>query len=664
MAHGHQSGRRSTLGAGSGLAQTVRTRLNDDPAWQHVARNGTWICPYCLSTVRGADTTRAALGRAIESHLDRRCTGWQGGRGQAKSAQQITARLAHEEISHLATSDPAWQVFDHEGYWYSPCSLQKVHSVRLAQGRFDSFTVQNMVAHLAGCEHYRAGRIHDVAAVQRARDATVRAGQLTANVRQLIEYPLWRYVDDSRHWICPFCVAVVAQVPLASAVDWELAPDRMAWHLAAECPTYVPERPETRGEGELARIPGATVATPVEGGGSDPTRSGGLRIARSGSHAVSGVRTPIRGSVYRTPRPETGPTPGQRPAVTGPAPGTARIATPLPGMRQATPPLPPAEAAPRQQTPAPPTTSRVAKPVPRSSDTPAAGELLNGTIFDAFDTTPRTTTKVTAKTGEGGSFSWMDEVEEKSQQREATVDDDRAKARDVQVGLLGKLPEIPGYRFATRFEACHDVSGDFYDFISLADGRLGIAQGDVSGHGIQAGLIMSMAKKTLSIYAASGGSPAATLAQVNDSLADDLGGRTFVSMAYGILDPGMASITWVRAGHNPIVRYNLHTGEIDEIKPRGMVVGMKKGPIFQNSLQEETIQVRPGDTFLVYTDGINETMNRQNVEYGTELLFEVIQRYAAEGPEVLLDRIMDSIRQFRGGSTASDDATLLAFSVD
>ncbi len=649
MAKGHPSGgRRTTLSSGSGITQIVRARLSDDPDWSHVARNGAWICPYCLSAVRGADTTKAALGRAIEGHLDRRCTGWHGGKGTPKVSAEIIARQAYEDIAHLAATDPAWQVFDHEGYWYSPCSLQKVHSVRLANGRFDSFTVRNMVSHLLSCDQYAAGKVMGAGDVQRARDAQVRAGHLIGNIRQLLEYPLWRYADATNHWICPFCLGAIASVPLVSAVDWELAPDRMAWHLAGECPVYVPDRPQTRDEASVRAQAGGS--EPRQRPSADERRPSGLRIARSGSHPTgSPVRTPR--SSLRTPAPGTSaqpriatPVTGSRIPLTTPLPGASHIATPIPGSLRTPPPVDPA--------------------VPAAS--PASADPLAGTIFDSFDASTANTPHAVADGGDG-HFSWMDVVEAAA---ESTVPEsagntaDRAKARDVQVGLLGKIPELPGYRFAARFEACEDVSGDFYEFISLPDGRLGFAQGDVSGHGMQAGLIMSMAKKTLSIFASSGGSPAETLAKVNDSLVDDLGGRIFISMTYAILDPSLGTIVWARAGHNPALCLNLLTDEVAEIRPKGMVVGMKKGAIFRNALEEFTTQVRTGDVFLVYTDGINETMNRQNEEYGTELLIEVVRKHGAAGPDTLLDRIMDSVRQFRGGSTASDDSTLLALCVD
>ena len=93
---------------------------------------------------------------------------------------------------------------------------------------------------------------------------------------------------------------------------------------------------------------------------------------------------------------------------------------------------------------------------------------------------------------------WMDDLDSDSNEQDASgteLNTDLIRASDVQKSLLGDLPDIPGYTFATRFISASEVSGDFYDFVTLPGGRIGFAQGDVSGHGMQAGLIMSMAKK-------------------------------------------------------------------------------------------------------------------------------------------------------------------------
>lgn len=240
---------------------------------------------------------------------------------------------------------------------------------------------------------------------------------------------------------------------------------------------------------------------------------------------------------------------------------------------------------------------------------------------------------------------------------------DLMRARDLQQKMLGDAPEIPGYLFATRYEPCDHVSGDFFSFIRLLDGRIAFAIGDVSGHGMQAGLVMSMAKKTLEIYGELIGDPVEVLAKVNDALAGDLGGKMFVSMTYAILSPAERTIRWVRAGHNPTLAANATNRDVVEIKPPGMVVGMKGGQVFRDSLQVETTHLQPGDTFLLYTDGVTEMTNAQGEEFDVARLREVMERCAADGPEALLTQVMDRVRHFRGSQPIGDDVTLLALAV-
>lgn len=267
------------------------------------------------------------------------------------------------------------------------------------------------------------------------------------------------------------------------------------------------------------------------------------------------------------------------------------------------------------------------------------------------------------------SFSWMDDADAAAGSVAVPAPQphlertDLMRARDLQQKMLAEAPEIPGYVFATRYEPCDHVSGDFFSFIRLLDGRVGFAIGDVSGHGMQAGLVMSMAKKTLEIYGELIGDPAEVLAKVNDALAGDLGGKMFVSMTYAILSPAERTIRWVRAGHNPTLATNAKTHEVVEIKPPGMVVGMKGGQIFRDSLQVETTHLNPGDTFLLYTDGVTEMTNAQGEEFETARLREVMDRHAADGPEALLTQVMDRIRHFRGSQPIGDDVTLLALAV-
>ncbi|PCJ52031.1 MAG: hypothetical protein COA79_24965 [Planctomycetota bacterium] len=265
--------------------------------------------------------------------------------------------------------------------------------------------------------------------------------------------------------------------------------------------------------------------------------------------------------------------------------------------------------------------------------------------------------------------TWIDELAEDEPASFQTQEIDAAQrelnyAKNVQQNMLKEAPETPGYQFSTRYEGADEVSGDFYEFIKLPDGKIGFAQGDVSGHGVQAGLVMSMAKKVLSMNARRGQSPAQVLSSVNEELIQDLNGKTFVSMSYGILDTYGKKLVWARAGHNPSILYNIHTNEIQSLKPPGMVAGLRDTFLFRNIIKEDEIKLNSGDIFMFYTDGLTETANRQGEPYRQDRLEDVIRAHGKLDLDHLLGRIMDGARSFRGGANPADDITLVALKVD
>jgi len=704
------------------LNEDVRTALEQDPAWQHFTRDERWVCPYCLTAVRSPQTGRAALMRAIDRHLHGRCPHYRGGKGQVRSKEELRARCEYEDIANLAMSDRAWQVFDHEGYWYSPSTLQRVESVRIHNRRFDSYTIQRMVDHLMRCPEYPRGVLHSAAEVQQARDRDMRARKLASNITRLLSHSIWRYCTSEGRWVCPYCLDEVPSVTVPDNSAWPRVAPEMARHLLEDCPSFGPQSQVMHRESEVARAAGQDAPSshnvPVLNS-QEPSAVTLPRVATPINDLPS-THTPSTGQPARDEDSEPTITPPCNPVATplgnrrqSPPP---RVATPLPdpnagreppsrvyqSPRRPSDQQPP----PRVATPLPEPPPRVATPLPEPpphqpsphpTDTPAASsgepspaeddpaertpvftdtgeQALAGSLLDQLDEGDQAAMAggdhgaETAAADEDDPLAWMEE-EDFDPTHFATPDEsgDSAimRARDMQQKLLREAPDLPGYTFATRYEAAEEISGDFYEFIRLPDGRIGFAQGDVSGHGVQAGLIMSMAKKVLAIYARQGSPPKEVLAAVNDALAEDLGGKMFVTITYAILDPSARTITWARAGHNPTIRFNRHSKEISEIKPGGMVVGMKSGPLFAKACQEETTQLRPGDLFLVYTDGVTETMNRQGEEYDVERLQELIQTHGSEHEsEHLLDRILDSLRGFRGGKPVDDDITLLALDVD
>jgi len=263
----------------------------------------------------------------------------------------------------------------------------------------------------------------------------------------------------------------------------------------------------------------------------------------------------------------------------------------------------------------------------------------------------------------GGGASWMD-VAEAGAAAAADRDHDLSRARAVQLALMRDAPAVAGYRFATRYESCTEISGDFNQFITLGNGKVGFAQGDVSGHGVQAGLIMAMANKILELYAAQNLGTKEVVAKVNDALARDLGGRMFITMTYAELDPATRQVRWVRAGHNPTLLHRHASGRTERLLPKGMMVGTPNIGIFRQILVEETTQLEPGDTFLLFTDGLTEAMDAHDEEFGDDRLSDVIARHATAGPQILIDRIFAELETFRQGRPMADDASLIVLGVD
>ncbi len=627
--------------------------MSADPAWRYFTDDGRWICPFCLNTV--AKRTGAPIQDAAGGHLVR-CAAYAGGRGAQRSEAEISHRVRVEQVGQVAASDPAWRVYDHEGVWWCPGCLSRIPSVRLgAGGDLSTFTTRALTDHASTCQALGAGTVHPPAEVQAAAERGTWLISAERVVRSQIAFPSWRYAARSGAWICPCCLVAVPEVVIRKgAVDWDILIAGMTRHLALGCSAVRSlGRFEPRSEDDVRDA--AVRAEP----GAGTT----VRMARplSDGRAAGGMRTPLHSAALRKPpgSPAAGTADVDPFAAADAEDGSGDGIPPLAPIAAVAPALPPVGSARTGASPLPwspdPSPSSSADVEPPRPGTDALPAWLRAAEPPAANPPPA------AAPDDGPGLAWMDSAEE-AMPKPATDSLERTdvlRARDLQEQLLQDVPTLDGWFFATRFEACAEVSGDFYQFMELRGGRIGFAIGDVSGHGVQAGLIMSMAKKTLEIFASLDLGPADTLAKVNGALAKDLGGKHFVSMCYGVLDPAAATITWARAGHPPPLLLRA-SGGLEEVKPRGMVVGMKSGPIFRDVIAEETSTIAPGDLVLLYTDGITEAMNRIHEEFGDERLAEILHATAGLGPERLCTEIMDRVRGFRGGGAPSDDLTLVA----
>jgi serine phosphatase RsbU (regulator of sigma subunit)/predicted ester cyclase len=227
-------------------------------------------------------------------------------------------------------------------------------------------------------------------------------------------------------------------------------------------------------------------------------------------------------------------------------------------------------------------------------------------------------------------------------------------ARRIQQELLPEtIPELEGWRIAAYYGPAREVGGDFYDFLELEDGRLGLVLGDATGHGMPAALVMATTRGMLRAVVQSLESPGEVLARVNEALVADIPPSTFVTCFYGILDPESGRLRYANAGHNLPCRR--HDGQADELRARGMPLGLMTGMTYEE--KESVLEV--GDSTLFYSDGLVEAHDPQREMFGFPRLRKLVAEHAAEEGS-LVDLLMDELRSFTGeGWEQEDDITLM-----
>lgn len=242
-----------------------------------------------------------------------------------------------------------------------------------------------------------------------------------------------------------------------------------------------------------------------------------------------------------------------------------------------------------------------------------------------------------------------------------------AVAKEVQQNLLPQhTPEITGLEIAGASLYCEGTGGDYYDFLELSQigplasgseggGRLMLAVGDVTGHGIAAALLMTTARALLRGRLLSGGTLAETVTDVNRHLSADAMHGRFMTMYLMVIDSD-ASLRWVSAGHDPAIVYCPARDEFRELPGSGIPLGVDAERTFE---EHDGQTLEAGAVVAIGTDGIWEARNEQGEMFGKDRLREVMRRHAKEGAEPVLNSVVEAVRGFRGRRGQEDDITLV-----
>jgi serine phosphatase RsbU (regulator of sigma subunit)/pSer/pThr/pTyr-binding forkhead associated (FHA) protein len=228
-------------------------------------------------------------------------------------------------------------------------------------------------------------------------------------------------------------------------------------------------------------------------------------------------------------------------------------------------------------------------------------------------------------------------------------------AAEIQKDFLPKAPPAwEGFDIAAQNIPCHEVGGDYYDFLPLDDRLMGIVIADVSGKGVSASLLMASLRAALHSEARPGREPTEIAARLNAFVHCSSAANAFISFFYGELDRETSRIRYVNAGHNP----PLHLSAGGESSPLGGT-GLCLGMFARTDYETRTAVLKPGDILLLYTDGITESRSPEGEEFGVDRLVAFVNARTGSSASDLCAGILGDLDSFTGPVEAADDRTLV-----
>jgi phosphoserine phosphatase RsbU/P len=233
-------------------------------------------------------------------------------------------------------------------------------------------------------------------------------------------------------------------------------------------------------------------------------------------------------------------------------------------------------------------------------------------------------------------------------------------AREVQQRLFPQSgPIVAGLDYAGKCRPASSVGGDYYDFVSMCDGRLGIAIGDISGKGVPAALLMASLQASLRGLAIANPPALSSLMEnLNRLIYDTSPSNRYATFFYGVYNPVTREFVFVNGGHNPPMVFR--GDEVLRLEEGGPVVGLF-GPA---QYTQGTVTLQPRDTLVLFTDGISEAMNHEEEEFDEERLIPAVRSGAGLSPDQLIDHVLKACDTFSAGAPQHDDMTMVVVKVE
>jgi phosphoserine phosphatase RsbU/P len=252
------------------------------------------------------------------------------------------------------------------------------------------------------------------------------------------------------------------------------------------------------------------------------------------------------------------------------------------------------------------------------------------------------------------------EMREQLARQLKAIKEELETARRIQLSILPReIPKIEGLEVAARYIPMTAVAGDFYDFIQVDDKRLGILVSDVSGHGMPAALIASMLKIALAGQSAHALDPALVLSGLNQALCGKFRGH-YVTAAYALVDMEKRIIRYGAAGHPPSFVRNRSASSTREVEENGLFLGSFPKAAYSSV----EVPFAPGDWGVLYTDGIPETTDISDEQFGKERFKQFLDTHQDLDTDQFVDGLLDELSRWSSrasGREPEDDVTIVAF---
>lgn len=234
-------------------------------------------------------------------------------------------------------------------------------------------------------------------------------------------------------------------------------------------------------------------------------------------------------------------------------------------------------------------------------------------------------------------------------------------ANRIQGALLpASEPDLDGATVASHYRAASEIGGDYFDFLPLPGGRMGVAFGDVAGHGLTSGIIMAMAKSALLVQIGYDSAPANVMHVLNDTVIKTAPRRMLMTFFYGVLDPTAQSLTFSSAGHLDPYVWRASEKRLEALSSWGFPLGVRR----RDPFAEHEVQFEAGDRMILYSDGFIEAVDDDGEPFGFDRFEQVIRTSGAKSAEDIRRSLLDAVKKFTRSRPPEDDQTLVVIAFE